>query len=460
MPSLRVSFYGASGTVTGSKFLVETDKHKLLVDCGLFQGRKKLRKLNWHEPIFDPKSLSAIVLTHAHIDHTGYLPRVVKRGFTGPIYCTPATARLLQLLLPDSAHLQEEEARFAAKHSTSQHRPPQPLYTKEDAQKALSLLKVFERDQRVELLPGLMVEARCAGHILGSCSLGIEAHGKRILFSGDVGRFDAPLLPDPAPTDLGDLLVCESTYGDRFHADADVKAQLAAVVHRAVERRGPLLIPSFAVGRTQNLLYFLGELEREGKIPHLPVYVDSPMAVDATGIYREFRHDFDEDASKIIAEGEAPLLTSSTTFCRKVEDSKKLNHIRGTGIIISASGMVTGGRILHHMRNWLSKDQATVLFVGFQANGTRGRLIQSGVKEIKIFGQYIPVRAEVESISGLSAHGDRGELLRWLASCSGTPSQVRIVHGEPEPARAFAEGVQEKFGWKAQPAEYKETVEI
>lgn len=460
MPSLRVTFYGAAGTVTGSKFLLEDDSERLLVDCGLFQGRKQLRVLNWREPQFDPASLSAIVLTHAHIDHTGYLPVLVRRGYNKPIYCTPATERLLQLLLPDSAHLQEEEARYNAKQGSSRHAPPLPLYTQADAQRTLTLIRTFQRGAPVKLLRNISVEARCAGHILGSCSLAIEAGGRRVLFSGDVGRYNAPLLPDPCPADIGDLLICESTYGDRYHADFDVKAQLGAVVKQAALRGGPIIIPAFAIGRTQTLIYFLAELEREGAIPTLPVYVDSPMAIDATGIYREFHHDYDEEAADLLAKGETPLRTAATHFCRSVEESKRLNSLKGARIIISASGMVNGGRILHHMKNWLGNENTTVLFVGFQAHGTRGRLIQSGVKEIKIFGAQIPVRAKIETISGLSAHGDRGELLRWLRSCTGSPSGVRIVHGEPEPARAFSEALREDFGWQAQPAEYRETYEL
>lgn len=457
---MQIQFLGAAGTVTGSKYLVTTDKSKFLIDCGLFQGPKELRLRNWREPEFDIKSLDGVVLTHAHIDHSGYLPVLVKHGFKGPIYCSPATAKLLHLLLPDSAHLQEEEAKYNERHGTSKHKPPKPLYTGEDAQRTLQLLKTFQREQLVELFPGVAIEAHRAGHILGACSLGVEHAGKRVLFSGDIGRYDAPILPDPQPTDLGDLLVVESTYGDRIHAEVNAQEQLGTIVRQAVERRAPLLIPSFAIGRTQDLLYHLSSLERDGEIPVLPVYIDSPMAVNATEIYREFHFDFDDESQAILRSGDKPLKTERTIFCRTVEESKRINDVEGACIVISASGMVNGGRILHHMRRWLPVEEATVLFVGFQAHGTRGRIIQSGAKEVKIYGGYTPIRAKIESISGLSAHADRGELLRWLRSCSGSPGMVRVVHGEPEASRAFSRALREEFDWKALPAMHKEVVEV
>lgn len=457
---MRIQFLGAAGTVTGSKYLVETDSATFLLDCGLFQGQKSLRERNWKGPEFNVSALDGIVLTHAHIDHSGYLPVLVQHGFNAPIYCTSATARLLQLLLPDSAHLQEEEARYAAKHNTSRHSPPKPLYTIEDAQRVLKLVTVFERDTPQQLFPGVYIDARVAGHILGAVSIGVESGGRRVLFSGDIGRYGSPILPDPQPNTIGDALICESTYGDRIHADADTKSELAAVISRAVDRRGPLLIPAFAVGRTQTLLYEIAELEREGRIPELPVFVDSPMAVDATELYREFHFDFDDEAKTIMRAGARPLATAHTIFCKTVEDSKRLNGREGPCVIISASGMVNGGRIMHHMKNWLPKEETTVLFVGFQAVGTRGRLIESGAKDVKIFGQYVPIRANIESISGLSAHGDREELLRWLRSCGGSPSIVRIVHGEPEASRAFSRSLREEFSWDAIPALHKETIEV
>ncbi len=459
-PTVRLSFHGAAGTVTGSKFLLEVDNKKILIDCGLFQGKKELRERNWQEPTFKPEELSAIVLTHAHIDHTGYLPLVVKRGFKGPIYATPATCALLTLLLPDSAHLQEEEARFANKHGTSRHKPAKPLYDNRDVENTFELIKPIPRDEATKLFEKIYVTPRCAGHILGSTSLTMEAHGKQIVFSGDIGRYDTPILADPAPVEFGDLLLCESTYGDRLHDTRDVEDSLAECINLAVDKNGPIIIPSFAIGRTQNLLYWLASLERAGKIPILPVYVDSPMAVNATSLYQKFRHDYDEEAIELITSGETPLLTERTTFCKAVEDSKRLNFEKGVRIVISASGMVTGGRILHHMKNWLPQKETTVLFVGYQAEGTRGRIIQSGARTVKIFSDDVLIKADIKTISGLSAHGDKNELSRWLKSSQGSPKKVKIIHGEKEAASAFATHLQEDFGWDATPAKHLETVEI
>lgn len=457
---VRLTFHGASGTVTGSKYLIEHGNQRILVDCGLFQGRKELRERNWADPTFDPTALDAIVLTHAHIDHTGFLPLVVRRGYRGPIYCTEATAELLQLLLPDSAHLQEEEARFAESHRSSKHRPPKPLYTVADAKQTLQQLRVIERSRANTILPGVVVHARTVGHILGAVSLNIDIGGRRITFSGDVGRYGVPILPDPEGIELGDLLLCESTYGDRDHETGDPQAALGRVVNRAVERGGALIIPAFAIGRTQNLLYELAELERKAVIPVLPIFVDSPMAVDATYIYKRFHFDYDEDAAALLAAGKRPLVTERTVFCHSVEQSKRLNFLEGPRIIISASGMATGGRILHHLMHHLPESSSTVLLVGYQAEQTRGQRLQAGEREIKIFGKFVPVKARVETIDGLSAHGDRGELLRWLRSCTGRPGIVRIVHGEPQASASFATLVNKEFGWNAHTAKYLETVEL
>ncbi|MCB0359524.1 MAG: MBL fold metallo-hydrolase [Bdellovibrionales bacterium] len=457
---IRITFYGAAQTVTGSRFLVEYEKERVLVDCGLFQGRKQLRLKNWEPPAFHPETLDAIVLTHAHIDHSGYLPAVVESGYRGPIYCTPATADLLELLLPDSAHLQEEEAEFANRHQTSRHHPAKPLYSEKSARRALSQLRTITRGRPFSLTDNITVTPSCAGHILGSTSLSVDVGGRRITFSGDVGRYDTPILADPEPLTLGNLLLCESTYGDRLHAKADTRAELAAVVNEAAHKNGALIIPAFAVGRTQRILYDLAALERAGTIPVLPVFVDSPMAVDATELYRKYKHDYDDEAQALLKMGESPLLTEQTLFCRTVDESKALNSFRGPRIIISASGMVNGGRILHHMIHHLPEEETTVLFVGYQAEGTRGRIIQAGANDIKIFGKRIPIRATIRSISGLSAHGDRDELLRWLRSCSGSPDLVRVIHGEESSSRVFAETLHREFSWSAQAAEYLETVEI
>lgn len=458
--SVRVTFHGAAKTVTGSRHLLEVHSEKVLIDCGLFQGKKELRLKNWEAPEFDPAELTAIVLTHAHVDHTGYLPYVVRHGFKGPIYCTQATADLLELLLLDTAHLQEEEASFANRHGTSKHHPAKPLFTTQDAKDTLKLLRVIPRSKPTAITSKITVEPRCAGHILGSTTLSVTCAGKRITFSGDIGRYDSPILPDPCPVEFGDLLVCESTYGDRLHETADVEAELAAAVKRALSRRGPILIPSFAVGRTQTLLYYLAKLERAGAIPVTPVFVDSPMAVDATQIYRRHKHDFDDEAQAILRAKETPLMTERTYFCSTVAESKALNALRGSRIILSASGMVNGGRILHHMKHHLPEENTAVLFVGYQAEGTRGRTIQSGAPEVTIFGAKVPIRAHIETISGLSAHGDKNELLRWITSSSGTPRLTRIVHGEEQSAIAFAQTLRSECNHKASAAEYLETVEL
>lgn len=456
----RVTFLGAAKTVTGSKYLVEFDNKKVLLDCGLFQGKKELRLRNWEQPKFEPKELDAIVLTHAHIDHTGYLPLVSKLGYNGPIYCSSATKELLSLLLPDSAHLQEEEAMYANKHGTSSHTPAKPLYSLRDAENVLKQLKVFPKNESTKITENCFIRPTMAGHVLGATSINMDVSGKRITFSGDVGRFVAPILPNPEPLDIGDLLICESTYGNRDHAPGSTKDDLARVIIKAIAKKGPIIIPAFALGRTQDLLYLLAELEREGKIPILPVYVDSPMAINATEIYRAHKADYDEEALAVLKQGNVALSTEKTFYCRTVDQSKHLNESTGTKIIISASGMVTGGRVLHHMMHWLPKEETTVIFVGYQAEETRGRIILSGAKDVKIFGSSIPIRAEVCEISGLSAHGDRNELLRWLKSCSGTPKFVKITHGEIDASTAFAELLKKNFSWKVEVADYLETVDI
>lgn len=458
--TIRLSFHGAAETVTGSKYLVEWNNKKILIDCGIFQGPKDLRDRNWQQPTFNPREVDCIVLTHAHIDHTGYLPIVIKHGFKGPIYCSAATKELLNLLLPDAAHLQEQEAFFANKHGTSKHKPAKPLFDLSDVVNTLSKLKTFSSTSPYEILPGVFVKGSCAGHILGSLSLNLQIGNKAITFSGDVGRYDSPILPDPAPLEIGNLLVVESTYGDRLHAHNDTRVELARVINEADQKQGAIVIPSFAIGRAQTLLYEIAELERQNKIPIVPVFLDSPMAVDATEIYKKYAHDFDTEAQEMMKAGELPLKTERTFMCHSVEESKGLNVRTGTRIIISASGMATGGRILHHLKNLLPDENNTVLFVGYQGVGTRGQIIQSGAKEVKIFSQHIPINAAVRTISGLSAHGDKNELSRWLKSCSGNPELVRVTHGEPAASKAFTKILNEEFKWNASPAKHLEQIEI
>ncbi len=457
--SVRITFYGAAQTVTGSKYLLESARSKVLVDCGLFQGHKELRLRNWAEPPFDVEELDAVVITHAHVDHAGYLPLIVRRGYRGPVYCTAATKELLKLLLPDTARLQEEEARFANKRGSSKHRPALPLFGEADAAQALKQLRPLTRSSAAIVAPGVSVTTRCSGHILGSASLHFELDGRRVSFSGDVGRYAVPILPDPEGAPGADLLLCEATYGGRRHSSADIESELAGAVHAAYRRGGPLLIPAFAIGRTQTLLYYLAKLEREERIPACPVFVDSPMAIDATLIYRSFREEYDEEAAAILTAGNNVMMTSRTVFCRSVDESKKLNHLSGPRIIIAGSGMITGGRILHHLMRWLGDEQTTLLFVGYQAAGTRGQLIQSGAKEIKIFGSFVPIRAAVETISGLSAHADEAELVRWLKSGS-SPARIKIVHGEPDAVSAMERLLRTQLDCPAAAAEDGESLEL
>lgn len=455
-----IQFCGAAGTVTGSMHLVTANGRRVLLDCGLFQGVKALRERNWRDPDFDPKSLDAVVLSHAHIDHTGALPLLTRRGYRGPIYCTPATVELLRILLPDAAHLQEEEADRANRRGYTKHAPALPLYTPADAQQALSQLKGTEY-ARVFLVAGdFTVIYRHAGHILGAATVDLEIrNGPRVIFSGDLGRYDRPILPDPEPVPEADVLLLESTYGDREHVPGTAD-QLARVVTETADRGGAILIPAFVVDRTQELLWMLQHLEDKRRIPVLPVYVDSPSATDVTEIYRRHTEEFDSAMKDELRRGVQVLHTKRVQFCRTVDESKRLNNVRGPVIIISSSGMATGGRILHHLEHRLPDPRTTVLLVGFQAEGTRGRALQDGAKTIRIFGEAVPVEARVETINGLSAHADRTETLRWLTGFTRPPHQTYLVHGEPPEAQALEVAIEQRFGWSVQAARDGETVSI
>jgi metallo-beta-lactamase family protein len=455
-----LQFLGAAGTVTGSRFLLEHDGKRLLVDCGLFQGTKELRQRNWAPLPVDPKSLDAIVLTHAHIDHTGGLPRVVRDGFRGPVHCTSGTRELSALLLPDSAHLQEEEARYANKEKFTKHKPALPLYTVDDAEAALRLFESFAYERSREILPGITLTFRQAGHILGSaiCVFDLASTKQRVVFTGDLGRRNAPILNDPEAVQSATSLICESTYGDRTHGDEAPVDALAAAVNAAVKRGGVIVIPAFAIGRTQEVLYHLHNLERAGRIPELPVYVDSPMAVDATPIYLAHREEHDLDFTAEAANG-SPLATKKTHFTRSVEQSKAINSFKGPGIIISASGMATGGRVLHHLKYRLPHEQNTVLFVGYQSVGTRGRRLLEGEKEIPIHGERVPVRAALMQVSGFSAHADWQETLEWMKGFTAPPTQTLLVHGEPAALASLAERVKAR-GWNTGVPKHLETVEL
>ena len=439
----RITFLGAAGTVTGSKYLLETARARVLVDCGLFQGEKALRVRNWEPLPFSPRELDAVVLTHAHIDHTGYLPRLRNDGFRGPVHCTEGTRDLLRVLLPDSGHLQEEAARFANRHGTSRHRPALPLYTEADAEAALALLSGHPFESDVEVAPGVSVRFSRAGHILGSACVAIAAGRETIGFSGDVGRPADPIMRPPAATPACDTLVVESTYGDRLHPTETVFDTLAGLVSEAADRGGVTLVPAFAVGRAQHLLHVLAELRSAARIPELPIFLDSPMAIDATEIF--CRHTEDHRLS----ESQCHAMCKAATYTRTADESKAIDRRAGPMIVVSASGMVNGGRIVHHMRRFLPDPSTLVLTVGYQAAGTRGRALLDGATELKLSGQYVSVRARVAQIQALSAHADAGELIAWLRKSDLAPRRVFVTHGEPAPAAALRDRIESELAWNA-----------
>ncbi len=458
--SISLKFLGAAGTVTGSKYLLELGDKTLLIDAGMFQGPKKWRDKNWVLPEYNLSKIDAVVLTHAHIDHIGILPRFVANGLKCPVYATPATADLCHLLLLDAAYLQEEDAHYRAKLGTSKHKPPLPLYTIKDAEKTLKLLKKQSFEQELEIFPGIFIKYQRAGHIIGAAHLTLRYKDQVINFSGDIGRYDTPILVDPSPMQFGDLLLIESTYGSRNHAEGDPKKMLADVINRTYQRGGTVIIPSFAVGRAQLLLYLIRELKAENKIADIPVVVDSPMASDATEIYRNHPSEYDDDLLGIKKGGKSPFTFSKLAFTSDRKASMQLNSIDEPMIIISASGMLTGGRVLHHLSRRIDDSKNTVLFVGYQPPGSRGDMIQSGADTVSIFHNQIPVRAEIATIGGLSAHADQQELLRWCRSCTGTPKRVAIVHGEPESAETLKGLLIKEFGWDVFIAEYLQEIKI
>jgi metallo-beta-lactamase family protein len=463
-----LEFWGGVGTVTGSKYLIEAERGRVLVDCGLFQGLKELRERNWQDPPFDPKSLDAVLITHAHIDHTGYLPRLVAQGFNNPIYCSRGTADLLKILLPDAARLQEEDADYRNRHNLTKHEPALPLYTEEDARAAIQMIQPMgNTGERVEVAPGIRAGFRIAGHILGSSLVlveidgaGDDGKGRRVLFSGDLGHYDQPIIHDPVPPPACDYLLVESTYGDRLHDTENPKDALTRIINDAVARKGAVLIPAFAIGRTQELIYLIRELEDEKRIPILPVRVDSPMAAAATQVYSHRTEEQDEDYASVLARREHPLRTHSMVTASSREESKRLNDEEGTRIIISASGMMTGGRVLHHARRILPDSNATIVFVGYQAAGTTGRRIIDGQREVKIMGQFTPVHCHIERIGGFSAHADWKEVLRWLEGMPAAPRRVFNTHGEPEAAQAMRDHIAERFGWRVDVPQYGDKVEL
>ncbi len=461
----KITFLGAAGTVTGSKYLVEAGGKRLLVDCGLFQGSRELTQRNWENLPIDPATIDWVVLTHAHIDHTGYLPRLVRSGYRGPIYANVATRELCGLLLPDSAHLQEEDAQFAARKGYSSHKPPLPLYTVAEAQTALAQFKDIPRAAPFAISPEFTVRGHDAGHILGSSwlELAITENGKQtlVVFSGDLGRYGQPILNDPEPPTRADFLLCESTYGDRDHPAGSVADELAHVINRIAKRGGAVVIPAFAVGRTQTLMYYLRELESQQRIPQLPVYVDSPMAINVTGLYDSHHEDHDLEFTKEELNGNHdPLNVHEVHMTRTVEESKKINDVVSPCVIISASGMATGGRILHHLARRLPDSRSAVLLVGYEAEGSRGRALQDGAKYLRIHGEEVPVRAQVIEIGQLSAHAGKSELLRWLSGFKAPPRQTFLVHGEPVALDTLRTAITNQFHWPVTIPAYRQSFDL
>ncbi len=459
-----IQFLGAAGTVTGSRHLIEHNGRRILLDCGLFQGLKKLRKRNWQQFPVPPESIDAVVLSHAHIDHSGWLPRLLKRGFRGSIFATPATRDLSAILLPDSGRIQEEEANYANRKGYSKHSPALPLYTEAEAVACIPRMRALPYNTPEDLGEGIIVRLRRAGHILGSALIELELHGpgtsrRTVVYSGDLGRYDMPIIPDPDPISHATYLLVECTYGDRSHTDTKPEDQLTKHVLGVVEQKGVLIIPSFAIGRTQGILYTLRQLQLQGRIPEIPTFVDSPMACDATALYLMHREEHDDEMVRLMADGDRPIQPDHVHMTRSVEQSKAISRQSGPIIIISASGMATGGRVLHHLKQRLSNPGTTVLFAGYQAIGTRGRRLLEGAKTIRIHGENIGVRAQIQQISGFSAHADYREVDRWLAGVEKPPQQVFCVHGEPDGLEATRRRLQSR-GWAASVPGYLEEIEL
>ena len=447
--TLSLSFLGAAGTVTGSKYLIESDSLRIMVDCGLFQGFKQLRERNWAPLPVQPSSLDAVLLTHAHLDHSGYLPLLVRNGYSGPILSTHATRELCRLLLPDSGHLMEADAQFANRHGFSRHRPALPLYDQKDAERCLRAFADRGFGAAHSIADGCRATFRRAGHILGAASIGLEAGATRIVFSGDLGRYDDPVMVDPEPVRRADYLVVESTYGNRRHDRTSPQEALEMAIDRTVRRGGSVIIPAFAVGRAQSLLYHLSQLKRAGRL-EVPVYLDSPMAVSASDIFCEH-----PDETRLSA-AQCREACAVATYTREVEESKRLDQDNMPKVIISASGMATGGRVLHHLKHYAPDHRNTILLAGFQAGGTRGAALEAGASELKIHGDYVPVRAEVASLGMFSAHADQDELMRWLHGFEQAPRMTFVTHGEPAASDALRHAIKDQLGWPVRVPEHGE----
>jgi metallo-beta-lactamase family protein len=456
----ELTFLGAARTVTGSKYLLEHAGTRLLVDCGLFQGLKELRLRNWEPCPVPPASIHAVVLTHAHLDHVGYLPRLVAQGFRGRVYCTAGTADLARLVLPDSARIQEEDALQANRHHYTKHHPALPLYTEADAAAALQRLLTVEYHKPVDVAPGVSVEFAGTGHLLGSAYLIVRlAEGGTILFGGDLGRYNRPVLPDPEPPVAADVVLLESTYGDRVHADDEDGSALAAVIRDTAAAGGKLIVPAFAIGRVEELLYWIRRLERQQRIPVLPAYLDSPMAIEALRFYTERAAELDPDIRPTEKEVSG-FVTARFESVSSTQQSKELTASRRSAIVISSSGMATGGRVLHHLEKALPDPRNTVLFVGYQAAGTRGRTLVEGASEVKIHGRIIPVRARIAKIDSMSAHADREEIMRWIGAMPAPPREIHLVHGDPAPMEALKSAIEKRLGWTCSMPAYRDRIAL
>ena len=481
---ISITFFGAARTVTGSKYLVESNGARIMVDAGLFQGLKELRERNWQDLPVPASSIQAIVLTHAHLDHCGYLPRLVSQGFRGRIFCTQGTQDLCRIVLPDAGRLQEEDAEFANRHQFSKHKPALPLYREVDAARAVSQLQPCGYDRTMPVADGIEVDFVNAGHLLGSSYVRMHIDGRTVLFGGDLGRYSRPVLPDPTAVDGADYLLVESTYGDRLHEQDDNGDRLAAIVREAASKGGKLIIPAFAIGRVEELIYWLKRLEEERRIPVLPVFLDSPMASAALARYTErvkeldpelhpeYRDDkaphdaaapHEDDVRRRQARREREMCVFCTERFRVVaspDESKRLTASRTPAIVISSSGMAEGGRVLHHLKAALPDARNTVLFAGYQGVGTRGRRLVDGEKSVKIHGEWVPVAAAIEHIDSMSAHADAGEIMRWLKGFTRPPQQTFIVHGEPSAQDALAARIHAELGWSTKAPEYRERVNL
>ena len=451
---MKLAFHGAAGTVTGSKTLVSHLDKQVLIDCGLFQGYKNLRLMNWDKFPFDPKGLDAVVLTHAHLDHSGALPLLVKRGFRGPVFATPSTIDVCKILLPDSGRIQEEDAEFSNRHGISKHKPALPLYTEADADRALRRLEPLPFGQPSDVVSGMQARLRRAGHILGASSVELTASGVTVVFSGDLGRPDDPIMREPEPIERADYIVAESTYGDRIHEVSDAEQLLGEVIRRTAARGGIVVIPAFAVGRAQSLLYAIYRLLHRAQIPKLPVYLNSPMAIDMTDMYHRHR------AEHRLSPEECSGMCHVATMVRTVEASRELVAQRRPAVIVSASGMATGGRVLHHLKALAPDRRNTIVFAGFQAGGTRGGRIVAGERSIRIHGEMVNVNADVVSLPGMSAHADSNQIVQWLRTAPKPPKGVYLNHGEPTPADALRQRIEHELGWPATVPHLGQTMEI